>query len=180
MKDYVFNGKAKIKGISKNAIKISETDYIVNQWASLSTMLRDGTTDGYKNMLVKKHLSREYTKGNIMPGGWVAPLIMDGGIFEPDPAAVNLQALKENYCKDELQFERQQHRELIKLDQNRKKEIRKLIRDLGGINDPDYESIPNWARRKYGFTLGELAQELSGRGYPVEDGEELYKMINDL
>ncbi|MCK9327713.1 MAG: hypothetical protein M0P69_19620 [Bacteroidales bacterium] len=180
VKDYVFDGKAKIKGISKNAIKISETDYIVNQWASLSTMLRDGTTDGYKNMLVKKHLSREYTKGNIMPGGWVAPLIMDGGIFEPDPAAVNLQVLRVNYCKDELKYEQQQQREIVVMEQQMKKEIRKLIVKMGGINDRDYESIPKWARRLHGFTMSEIAQELNVRGYPLRDGEELYQMIQGL
>lgn len=180
VKDYIFNGKEKIKGISKNAIRINETDFIVNTWASLSTMIRDGKTDGYKNILVKKHLKREYTKGNIMPGGWVAPLVMEGGLFELDPNAENMHILKQTYCPEQIQAEQQQQREILKFEQDRKKEIRKLIRHMGGVNDTDYESIPAWARRKYGYTLGELAQELSGRGYPVEDGEALYNLIINL
>jgi len=180
VKDYIFNGKEKIKGISKNAIRISETDFIVNQWASLSTMIRDGKTDGYKNMLVKKHLSRQYQKGNVMPGGWIAPLILDGGIFAPDPQAENYAQLRGEYCPDEIAQEQQQQREAARLDQEQRKAARRLIVQLGGVNDPDYENIPRWARRKNGYTLGELLQELAGEGYPLPDSEALYEFINKL
>lgn len=180
VKDYIFNGKEKIKGISKNAIRISETDFVVTQWASLSTMLRDGTTDGYKNILVKKHLSRRYQKGNVLPGGWVAPLVMDGGIFKPDPLAENYGILRAEYCPDEIAAEKQQQRESIRWDQQQQREIRRLVVSLGGINDQDYESIPRWAKRKQGFTLAEIAQEMSGRGYPLEDGEALYKLMQEI
>jgi hypothetical protein len=180
VKDYIFNGKEKIKGISKSAIRISETEFIINQWASLSTMIRDGKTDGYKNMLVKKQLSRQYHKGNIMPGGWIAPLILDGGIFKPDPLADNYSTLKSVYCPDQISLEQQQQREAARLDQEQRKAARRLIVQLGGVNDPDYETIPRWARRKKGYTLGELVQELAGEGYPLPDSEALYEFINKL
>lgn len=180
VKDYVFNGVAKIKGISRNAIQISPTDFIVNQWVSLSSMIAEGRTDGYKNILIKKRLSREYSKGNIMTGGRVLPLFMEGGLFMPDDRAVNYPLLNETYNREQIVAEQKEQRTAAKLAANMNKKARRDIVGLGGVNDRDYETIPRWAKRKNGYTLGEIAQELIGLGYPEMDANELFEMLQAI
>jgi hypothetical protein len=48
---------------------------------------------------------------------------------------------------------------------------------LGGINDPDYEYIPRWAKRKKGSCLDVLVAELQAQGIYVADANELYELI---
>lgn len=90
-KDYTVAGKTVIKGISRNAEKVSDTEYIQDRWPSLRGMLREGQTTTYTVKRVTKHLSREYIKGKVTRTGEVVPLVLDDshdttGLFsEPIP-----------------------------------------------------------------------------------------------
>jgi len=74
-KDYIFNGKSKLKGIKSDATKISETEYRQLQFETGNARYLHGTPDGI--VLVKpviKTISRRYNKG-IVNGSYITPLI---------------------------------------------------------------------------------------------------------
>ncbi len=76
LKDYMIDGKTTIKGISKTAIKISDVDYKQEQWPSLQGLLVKGQIESYSTHMQEKHLSREYTKGDVAVSGWVSPFVL--------------------------------------------------------------------------------------------------------
>ncbi|MGB3346639.1 MAG: hypothetical protein WBA71_05270 [Candidatus Humimicrobiia bacterium] len=59
------------------------------------------------------------------------------------------------------------------------KRVRDTIRLLGGVNDPDFERIPLWAKRKEGRPLDEIASELSQLlpEYQIEDSNDVYELL---
>lgn len=66
------------------------------------------------------------------------------------------------------------------LNMERKEASRRLwhtIIDLGGINDPDYESIPYFLIRKGGRTLDDMTEELTREGYPCESANDVYDLV---
>jgi len=66
-KDYVFNDEIKIKGIKKDAIKLSEGKYIQNQFLTKKSRYSKGIQDGTVRVeYVTKNLSREYDKGIVI------------------------------------------------------------------------------------------------------------------
>lgn len=72
-KDYVFNGKVKIKGIRKNAIQLGPNVY---QQAKFHSFKGSIFHNRMGEMLITdeiKHLSRTYTKGVVTPTGRVRP-----------------------------------------------------------------------------------------------------------
>ncbi len=73
-KDYIFPGHERLKGISKNAEKVSDTEYNQQHWPSLRGMLSRGETKTYKVKQITKHLNRQYIKGIVCPDGSIAPL----------------------------------------------------------------------------------------------------------
>ncbi|MBA7494578.1 hypothetical protein ES702_05155 [subsurface metagenome] len=60
-----------------------------------------------------------------------------------------------------------------------RKKVRDTIRLLGGVNDPDFERIPIWARRKGGRPLDEIASELNQLlpEYQIEDSNNVYELL---
>ena len=60
-----------------------------------------------------------------------------------------------------------------------RKNVREVIRYLGGIYDSDYESIPIWAKRKNGRALDEIALELNDflPEYRIEDSNDVYNLL---
>jgi len=68
------------------------------------------------------------------------------------------------------------------LSNSEKKRVRDIIRELGGIKDKDYESIPKWARRKNGRRLDEIAIEVNDclPEYGVEEAEDVYRLLNQV
>ncbi len=77
LKDYTFGEKVVIKGIRKNAVKIGASTYRQEQWPSFRGILRSGKPDTYTVGSTTKHLTREYTKGDITPDGTVLPFVFD-------------------------------------------------------------------------------------------------------
>ena len=64
----------KIKGISKNSLKLSENDYRVYRFMKINTSMQRGNVACVREYPMTKHLSREYTKGEVMSNGWVKPI----------------------------------------------------------------------------------------------------------
>lgn len=77
LKDYVFAGKIKLKGVSKNAVAVDEKTYIMTRWTGISTAIREGNLEGYRNRSMVKRLSRSYDKGTRTESGKVIPIRLD-------------------------------------------------------------------------------------------------------
>lgn len=178
VKDYIFNDIPKMKGIPKTAIKLSDTEYLVNTWIGFSKALAAGTVDGYKNIVMKKTLTRTYTKGLISAGGRVLPLRYYDDECYISQDCLNFDDLRQEYCRKEIQAEKDQARELKELHRQSKKHFRKMIREIGGVNDPDFESIPRWAlQKKSGVGLDVILEDLKERGYIFDSIAELYEYL---
>ncbi|GAH76654.1 unnamed protein product [marine sediment metagenome] len=83
LKDYVFGHKSVIKGIRKNAVQIGTDGYRQEQWPSFRGILRSGEPDTYVVGSIVKHLSREYTKGDVNFDGVVVPFVFDDSLVCP-------------------------------------------------------------------------------------------------
>jgi hypothetical protein len=95
-----------------------------------------------------------------------------------DSLPLNIQAMdaaletkqKDNYTRYQIKFDR-------RTDQAYRREVGKVILSLGGVQDRDYEFIPPYLKRRGGYTLGELTQELNTLGYIFADADQLYEFI---
>jgi len=75
LKDYTFGSKNVIKGIRKNATKISEGVFRQERWPSFRGLLRSEQPETYTVGSTVKHLNREYAKGEVNEDGSVAPFV---------------------------------------------------------------------------------------------------------
>lgn len=74
-KDYVFNGKVKLKGIKHDAEKLPDGSYRQWQFQTKNIRYRNGTSDGIVVLdRITKNISRKYDKG-IVSGSLVTPLV---------------------------------------------------------------------------------------------------------
>ena len=80
LKDYEKDSKVVIKGIRKNAVKISDGVYKQEQWSSFKGLLHSGDINTYTVKSVTKHLSRQYTKGIVTDSGVVEPISLTLGM----------------------------------------------------------------------------------------------------
>ena len=76
LKDYTTASKDVVKGIRKNAVRLSEGVYQQEQWPSFRGLLRRNEANTYKVKTIIKHLNREYTKGIVTNSGSVIPLVL--------------------------------------------------------------------------------------------------------
>lgn len=76
LKDYSFELKTVVKGIRKNAIKLTDTLYSQEQWPSFRGLLRKNQADNYTVKTITKELSRTYLKGTVLNSGKVIPLVL--------------------------------------------------------------------------------------------------------
>ncbi len=180
-KDYVFAGKIKHKGVSLNpemAKKTGPNTWRVLCWPHIGTLIKENSVNHYYNIWRVKELKRRYYKGYLYPDSKVYPLFFERNKLQKDGVAVNMQDLIEKYgLIDELILENHYRKALQKENNIAKKEFRRLIIQLGGINDPDYELLPRWCKRKKGHTLDYLISELREAGYWLEDANELYDLL---
>lgn len=72
-KDYEFDGEVRIKGIPKNAERISEGVFTYTTFMKSRSRLKRGMENQVVQTQVTKHLSRKYTKGVPAPDGTVFP-----------------------------------------------------------------------------------------------------------
>jgi hypothetical protein len=77
LKDYTIAKKTVIKGIRKNAVKISEGVYSQEVWPSFKGLMRSENPNDYIIKTQTKVLSRKYTKGNVAKNGVVTPFLYD-------------------------------------------------------------------------------------------------------
>ena len=82
LKDYEKDSKVVIKGIRKNAVKVSDGVYCQEQWSSFKGLLHSGDINTYTVKSVTKHLSRKYTKGIVTDSGIVKPFVLNEGLFD--------------------------------------------------------------------------------------------------
>ena len=75
LKDYSISQKQVIKGIRKNAVCVEVGVYEQEKWPSFRGLLRSGHPEDYIVETVTKHLTRNYTKGNVTPSGVVLPYV---------------------------------------------------------------------------------------------------------
>lgn len=76
LKDYETDSKTVTKGIRKNAEKITDDTFAQDKWPSIQGMLRSNSGDSYIVERQVKHLSRTYTKGEVLPDGSVVPMVL--------------------------------------------------------------------------------------------------------
>jgi len=76
-KDYQFGGKKVIKGIRRDAEKLSNCSYKQTQFPGFRGDLQHGLDKPYSVMDITKTLTREYTKGNINAWGFVEPFVLE-------------------------------------------------------------------------------------------------------
>ncbi|MBA7693832.1 hypothetical protein ES703_102421 [subsurface metagenome] len=72
-KDYKLGKVEKIKGIKKDAIKLSENLYQQTKFYKFRSLLRKGILDAPLTETITKELKREYLKGTVLPNGRVIP-----------------------------------------------------------------------------------------------------------
>ncbi|GAI84978.1 unnamed protein product, partial [marine sediment metagenome] len=77
LKDYSTAAKTVTKGIRKNAVQLSDGVYTQEKWPSFKGLLRSGKPEDYVVETITKHLTRKYTKGNVMSSGVVLPFVYD-------------------------------------------------------------------------------------------------------
>lgn len=68
-------------------------------------------------------------------------------------------------------------KEIAKQELEHAKEFRRLIISMGGVNDPDYEYLPKWCKRKTGRPLDQLVLEINNHGFNCSDANDLYKLV---
>ncbi|KKL84369.1 hypothetical protein LCGC14_1965430, partial [marine sediment metagenome] len=83
LKDYTFGSKTVIKGIRKNAIELSAGVYQQELWPSFRGLLHNAEPETYTVKTIVKHLSREYTKGDVSIDGVVVPFVFDDSVAIP-------------------------------------------------------------------------------------------------
>ncbi len=78
-KDYATEKKEVIKGVPKNAVKVSDNEYHYDQFRKQSTHLRGQITRYFIVQPVKKVLKRDYRKGEVLKSGKVKPFVLSDG-----------------------------------------------------------------------------------------------------
>lgn len=76
LKDYDTDEKHVTKGIRKNAVQLEPDLFEQQVWPTFRGLLKSGDINTYEIHTTLKHLSREYTKGNITDSGRVNPFVI--------------------------------------------------------------------------------------------------------
>lgn len=76
LKDYTADNKTAIKGVRKNATQVSDGVYTQEQWPSFKGLFKSDDVNTYVVKNVTKHLTREYTKGNVAENGVISPFVL--------------------------------------------------------------------------------------------------------
>jgi hypothetical protein len=124
-KDYKFNKKEKIKGVSKGSREVETGKYVSTVWRGLSRFIQTGELDHYKNEVIVKTLSRRYEKGLINTDGYILPYK-----FEND---TNLFLKEVEERKDQIRYMIQQLKEQDQLHNKMKPPEIEIILKLKGL-----------------------------------------------
>ena len=77
-KEYVFDGEVKVKGVRHNATWLGDALIAQDYFVGFRGLLRSGSLDAPVVFEIRKHLKREYLKGNVSDTGRVSPFRLDG------------------------------------------------------------------------------------------------------
>lgn len=75
-KDYQMEGRAKIKGISKDAVRVGVNTYSQTHWLKLPGLMQEGIDHGYMTKTVEKTLKRIIYSGLVSQSGWITPFVL--------------------------------------------------------------------------------------------------------
>ena len=78
-KDYEVPGHATVKGVRPTATWTGPSTVVQEQWTGLRGLILRESLDEPLTIRVTKRLSREYTKGEVRPGGLISPFRLDEG-----------------------------------------------------------------------------------------------------
>jgi hypothetical protein len=74
-----------------------------------------------------------------------------------------------------------QEKEAKKIRKQMEKQFKAAVMAQGGIKpSQDYESLPQWCRRKNGAAIDEAVAEVAAAGYPVQDADGLFGMLQAI
>jgi len=76
LKDYSADEKVVIKGIRKSALSLGNGVYTQEQWPSFRGLFKSTDVNSYVVKNVTKHLTREYTKGDVGDDGIITPFVL--------------------------------------------------------------------------------------------------------
>jgi hypothetical protein len=76
LKDYVFAGEDKVKGIPHDAEKLDDNTYKMLRWQSMHKTICENLHGSVTIEPMVKHLDRVYHKGIPTPSGWVDPIVI--------------------------------------------------------------------------------------------------------
>jgi len=76
LKDYSADEKVVIKGVRKSATQIGDGVYTQEQWPSFKGIFKSTDANRYVVKNVTKHLTREYTKGDVGDNGIITPFVL--------------------------------------------------------------------------------------------------------
>ncbi len=76
LKDYSADEKVVIKGVRKSAKQVSDGVYTQEQWPSFKGIFKSTDANTYVVKQVTKHLTREYTKGDVGIDGVITPFVL--------------------------------------------------------------------------------------------------------
>jgi len=76
LKDYSADEKIVVKGVRKTAHKVEDGVYTQEQWPSFKGIFKSTDANRYVVKNVTKHLTREYTKGDVGKDGIVTPFVL--------------------------------------------------------------------------------------------------------
>ena len=88
---------------------------------------------------------------------------------------INLQEIEHE--QQQLEFEKYYDKAAGKETKDQTKIFRRLVMAEGGINDPDYEDLPRWCKRKKGRGLDEFVLKLQDAGFWVETANDVFEML---
>ncbi len=92
-KDYTFGDDTHLKGISRDAERISDTVWSQQQWPSLGTAYQRQQFDLVHTRGIEKHLNRTIFSGTVQADGWVTPhrvTVNDDKLTVISPSALSL------------------------------------------------------------------------------------------
>lgn len=79
LKDYDSDCKTTLKGIKKNAEKLSDSKYRQLQFPTFRGVIRSGMSGYIDIKTIEKTLTRTYTKGHVLASGRVEPFVLNEG-----------------------------------------------------------------------------------------------------
>lgn len=76
LKDYSADEKVVVKGVRRSAVQLGDGVYRQEQWPSFRGIFQSANANTYVVKNVTKHLTREYTKGDVTESGVVTPFVL--------------------------------------------------------------------------------------------------------